>query len=62
MDKLADYALREDLSLIQAIEEIEQTGVSKRAAKALREFAGLIGNWSKMQDFFIRHRSRGRCA
>lgn len=51
MDKLADYALREDLSLIQAIEEIEQTGVSKRAAKALGEFAGLIGNWSKMQEF-----------
>lgn len=51
MDKLADYALREDLSLIQAIQEIEQTAVSKRAAKALGEFAGLIGNWSKMQEF-----------
>ncbi|GGE35571.1 ATP-dependent DNA helicase PcrA [Pullulanibacillus camelliae] len=51
LDKLADYALQEDLSLIQAIQEIEQTTVPKRAAKALVEFADQIINWSHMLDY-----------
>ncbi|RYL93402.1 DNA helicase PcrA [Sporolactobacillus sp. THM7-4] len=51
MDKLADYAIGQDLSLMQAIGEIEQTSVSARSAKKMAEFAGKIMNWSKMQEF-----------
>jgi len=51
LDKLADYALQEDMSLIQAIQEIEETTVPKRAAKALWEFAEQIANWSRMLDY-----------
>ncbi|MFC7393485.1 DNA helicase PcrA [Scopulibacillus cellulosilyticus] len=51
MDKLADYALAHDLSLMQAIQEVEQTNVSRRAAGALSEFGEQILNWSKMQEY-----------
>ena len=51
MDKLADYALAQDLSLMQAILEVDQTTVPKRAAKALDEFGTQISNWSNMQDY-----------
>ncbi|GGH83019.1 DNA helicase-2/ATP-dependent DNA helicase PcrA [Pullulanibacillus pueri] len=51
LDKLADYALQQDISLIQAIQEIEQTAVPKRAAKSLVEFADQILNWSQMQEY-----------
>ncbi|MBM7646620.1 DNA helicase-2/ATP-dependent DNA helicase PcrA [Scopulibacillus daqui] len=51
MDKLADYALAHDLSLMKAIQEVEQTNVSRRAASALCEFGDQILNWSKMQEY-----------
>jgi len=51
LDKLTDYALQEDMSLIQAIQEIEETTVPKRAAKALLEFTDQIINWSRMLDY-----------
>ena len=51
LDKLAEHALEHDLSLIQAIQEIEQTSVPKRAAAALIQFAEQILNWTSMQDY-----------
>lgn len=51
MDKLADYALMHDLSLMKAIMEVEQSQVPKRAAKSLNEFGTQINNWSSMQDY-----------
>jgi DNA helicase-2/ATP-dependent DNA helicase PcrA len=51
LDKLAEYALENDLSLMGAIQEIEMTGVSKRAAAALSAFAEQIFNWSRMQEY-----------
>lgn len=51
LDRLADYALRHDLSLMQAVKEIEETGVAAKAAKALTAFSELIFNWSKMQEY-----------
>ncbi|TCP24112.1 ATP-dependent DNA helicase PcrA [Scopulibacillus darangshiensis] len=51
MDRLADHALRYDLSLIQAIQEVDQTNVSKRAANALAGFGEQIMNWSAMQEY-----------
>lgn len=51
LDKLADHALNHDLSLMQAIGEIEQTGVSKRAQKTMSEFGEQIKNWARMQEY-----------
>ncbi|MGV3488721.1 MAG: DNA helicase PcrA [Tuberibacillus sp.] len=51
LDRLADYALRNDLSLMQSVQEIEQTDVPKKAANALSEFGQLIINWSRMQEY-----------
>ncbi|MCL1632701.1 DNA helicase PcrA [Sporolactobacillus sp. CPB3-1] len=51
MDKLADYALKADLSLMQAIADVDQTGVAARTAGKMTAFAEMIQNWSKMQEF-----------
>ncbi|WEG12384.1 DNA helicase PcrA [Pullulanibacillus sp. KACC 23026] len=51
LDRLAEHALAHDLSLVQAIQEIEETNVSKKAAQALVHFAEQILNWSTMQDY-----------
>lgn len=51
MDKLADYAIRADLSLMQAIAEIDQIGIAARTAKKMEAFSEMIMNWSKMQEF-----------
>ncbi|MCO7175411.1 DNA helicase PcrA [Sporolactobacillus kofuensis] len=51
MDKLADYALAADLSLMKAIDEVEQTGIAARTAHKIEAFADMIMNWSKMQEF-----------
>ncbi|MCQ2011389.1 MAG: DNA helicase PcrA [Sporolactobacillus sp.] len=51
MDKLADYAIAADLSLMQAIGDVEQTGIAARTAGKMKAFAEMILNWSKMQEF-----------
>jgi DNA helicase-2/ATP-dependent DNA helicase PcrA len=51
MDKLADYAISGDLSLMQAIDDVEQTGIAARTAGKMKAFAEMIMNWSKMQEF-----------
>lgn len=51
VDKIANYAIDHDLSLFQALNEIEQIGVSARVINALVEFRDLIRNLGNMQDY-----------
>ncbi|WP_028983591.1 DNA helicase PcrA [Sporolactobacillus terrae] len=51
MDKLADYAIANNLTLMQAIGEVDQTSIAARTAKKMKEFADMMLNWSKMQEF-----------
>ncbi|MFT8318994.1 MAG: DNA helicase PcrA [Sporolactobacillus sp.] len=51
MDKLADHAISADLSLIKAIDEASTTGIAARTAHKMEDFAEMILNWSKMQEF-----------
>jgi DNA helicase II / ATP-dependent DNA helicase PcrA len=51
LDRLADYALQNDLSLMQAVQEVNHTAVSKKAANALADFGQLILNWSRMLEY-----------
>lgn len=51
VDKIANYAVDNDLSIFQALFEIEQIGVSARVVNALVEFRELIRNLGNMQDY-----------
>jgi len=51
MDKLRAYAQGNDLSFNQAVEEVDFTGVSKKAANALAAFGQLIKSLSQQQEF-----------
>lgn len=51
VDKISDYAGANDLSLYQAIQEVDQIGLSARFHKTLREFADQLRNWVQMQDY-----------
>lgn len=51
IDKLRTYAMMQDISLYDAIEEIEATAVPKRAANQLVLFRQMMGNLIKQQDF-----------
>lgn len=51
LEKLQSYAAQHDLSLYEAVEEIEHVGVSARAAKAIGQFQRLIRNWTEQQEF-----------
>ncbi|MDQ0230230.1 superfamily I DNA/RNA helicase [Metabacillus malikii] len=51
VDKIANYAIAHDISLFQALDEIEQIGVSARVINALVEFRELIRNLGNMQDY-----------
>ena len=51
LERLRSYAMAHDLSFFQAIKEIEQTGVPKRAAQALVGFQQQMETLIKQQDF-----------
>lgn len=51
LDKIADFAVRHDLSLFQALDSIELIGLSPKITKAAREFRDLIIGYSRMQEF-----------
>ncbi|MFD2045204.1 DNA helicase PcrA [Ornithinibacillus salinisoli] len=51
VDKLRAYAAANDLSFYQAVEVVDFTGVSKKAANALDEFGNLIKTLSQQQEF-----------
>jgi len=51
IDKIANYAIAQDLSIFQALQEVEQIGLSAKITNSLREFRDLINNWVQMQDY-----------
>ncbi|WP_156291006.1 DNA helicase PcrA [Oceanobacillus salinisoli] len=51
IEKLRAYAAEHDISFYQTIQEVDFTGVSKKAANALAEFGQLIKNLVQQQDF-----------
>ncbi|MFA1819416.1 DNA helicase PcrA [Virgibacillus oceani] len=51
LERLRDYATTNGLSFYEAVQEIDFTGVPKKAAQALAEFAELIESLSKQQEF-----------
>ncbi|WP_374724384.1 DNA helicase PcrA [Calidifontibacillus erzurumensis] len=51
MDKVGDYALQTGISIYQALNELEEIGLSSRASNALREFRDQINNWNQMQEY-----------
>ena len=51
VDKIANYALANDLSLFQALFEIERIGVSAKVVNALVEFRDLIRNLGNTQEY-----------
>lgn len=51
MDRLRAYAAQNDLSFHEAVEEVDFTGVTKKAANALVEFSELIKTLSQQQEF-----------
>ncbi|KEZ48225.1 ATP-dependent DNA helicase PcrA [Metabacillus indicus LMG 22858] len=51
VDRIAQYAADNDLSLFGAIEQIEFAGVSARVVSAMVDFRELIRNMANMQDY-----------
>src|SRR5690625_2821211 len=51
LERLRDYATTNGLSFYEAVQEIDFTGVPKKAAQALAEFAELIETLTKQQEF-----------
>ncbi|MFD0051015.1 DNA helicase PcrA [Actinomycetes bacterium NPDC127524] len=51
LDKIADYAASQDLSMFGALEEIEHIGLSPKIMKAAREFRDLVKGYSNMQEY-----------
>ena len=51
LERLRQYALENDLSLFQAIDEVEVANVPKRAAQALIAFQEEIHNFIQQQEF-----------
>ncbi|AXI08201.1 DNA helicase PcrA [Oceanobacillus sp. 143] len=51
IERLQAYAADNDLSLYQAVQEVDFSGVSARAANALAEFGNLIKTLSQQQEF-----------
>ena len=51
VDKVANYAQDQDISIFTALQEIEQVGLTAHATKALREFRNQMANWTQMQEY-----------
>lgn len=51
VDKIQKYAGDQGISLYRALKEVEEIGLSARAAKLVREFAKMIGDLEQMQEY-----------
>lgn len=51
LEKIETYAAMNDLSIFQALNEVEHIGLSSRFEKILTEFIELINNFIKMQEY-----------
>lgn len=51
LENLQMYAARHDISLYEAVGEVEFVGLSKKATAALKQFGQMVKNWTQQQDF-----------
>ncbi|QZT34638.1 DNA helicase PcrA [Caldalkalibacillus thermarum TA2.A1] len=51
LDKLASYAAEKNMSLFEALAEVDFIGLNKRAANQLARFYELIHNWSRQVEY-----------
>ncbi|QHE50981.1 DNA helicase PcrA [Pontibacillus sp. HMF3514] len=51
LENLQMYAAQNDLSMYEAVGEVEFVGLSKKATNALKEFGSMVKNWHQQQDF-----------
>ncbi len=51
LDKIVQHAAIHDLSIMEALGEVELMGLSARFVNALTEFRDQVLNWSKMQEY-----------
>lgn len=51
LDKITSYASANGLSIFEALQEIEEIGVSAKAANALAQFRDQIRYWGQMQEY-----------
>jgi DNA helicase II / ATP-dependent DNA helicase PcrA len=51
LDKIDAYRAQHQLSLYQALQEVEQIGISARAIKPLQQFVRLIGQYHQMAEY-----------
>ncbi|MFD2626751.1 DNA helicase PcrA [Salibacterium salarium] len=51
VDKIANYANAQDISMFTALQEAEQIGLGASPTKKLRSFAEQLGHWIQMQEY-----------
>ncbi|PWA10332.1 DNA helicase PcrA [Pueribacillus theae] len=51
VEKVMQYAADNDVTMVVALQEIEQIGLTKRAENALAELGNLLSNFTKMQEY-----------
>ncbi|MDF0728808.1 DNA helicase PcrA [Cytobacillus sp. S13-E01] len=51
IDKIANYAIANDLTMFQALQEVEQIGLGGKILNSLVEFRNQINNWVDMQEY-----------
>lgn len=51
LDKVAAYAAQHDISIYEAIRDVDLLGISGRATASLKEFRNLIDNYTQMQEY-----------
>ena len=51
IDKIANFAMRHDLSMYQALDSLELIGLSPKATKAAIQFRDLVNGYTQMQEY-----------
>ncbi len=51
VDKIANFAAAQGISMYSALQEVEQIGLSARFVKTLSEFTTQLNNWTNMQEY-----------
>ncbi|MFC4323987.1 DNA helicase PcrA [Litchfieldia salsa] len=51
VDKIANYAITTDLSLFDALADIDLLGLSAKVTNSLRDFRNQINHWGQMQEY-----------
>lgn len=51
VDKIANFAIQHDLSMFQALQDVELIGLSPKITKAVAEFRNLIKGYTQQQEY-----------